>query len=622
MEDAHFCAFDIPIPPLLNTLNNSLKQVVGSDFSYPEKSICSQISFSSTSSDTTTVSEGNEWNLYYADNTLSLAGVFDGHGGAEVAQYCKEHYVTLFKKLLEYELEKKCQESLDSIIDTQIGTKLRGINVSDEELNTENPILSRDMQAILEEETRQGILPISDMELLKLPSTNLLINVLCKCFLHLDFLLSQKEGRDMLFDMVRVYQQNPMIWDMATEEPDETIDMEVENEDTPTSEESTLYGLTKENARRVLVDALRKQKSRDLQKERDKQVAKRKDDDSESEQNREEENKGKSKSKLDEEEETMENNHPSVYSEGDPEHMMVTEEDGSDEYSDLSLTQMKNILLRSEPGKNSGTTATVACLINVLVPEPFASSTTQKDVSKKQLQKPNMILAVANIGDSRCILSRNGVAINLSEDHKPEMEREFNRITAAGGTVVNGRVKGRLNLSRSIGDFRFKENAEMEIIDQMIIALPDVAVVSLNPMTDEFIVLACDGVWNCFTAQEVITMIHNLRRRPNEISLSSFDPKTNNMESDRLSTLTPIKESYEEPDRHIPSSERKKEVSSSEPLSFSEIAKTIIDRCCATTQDESENGPGYDNVTLIIIEIPPFYDSVRTQQGQLMELEG
>jgi serine/threonine protein phosphatase PrpC len=54
------------------------------------------------------------------------------------------------------------------------------------------------------------------------------------------------------------------------------------------------------------------------------------------------------------------------------------------------------------------------------------------------------------------VLSRNGKAIALSEDHKPENDIEKNRITKAGGTIMNGRVNGGLNLTRSLGDFYYK----------------------------------------------------------------------------------------------------------------------------------------------------------------------
>ena len=61
-------------------------------------------------------------------------------------------------------------------------------------------------------------------------------------------------------------------------------------------------------------------------------------------------------------------------------------------------------------------------------------------------------LSVANVGDSRCVLCRSGIALEMSVDHKPEDEHELNRIHKAGGKVTcEGRVNGGLNLSRALG---------------------------------------------------------------------------------------------------------------------------------------------------------------------------
>lgn len=85
-----------------------------------------------------------------------------------------------------------------------------------------------------------------------------------------------------------------------------------------------------------------------------------------------------------------------------------------------------------EPGKDSGCTAVVSLLIG-------------RD------------LYVANAGDSRCVVCRNGKAIEMSLDHKPEDDEESARIMKAGGTVtIDGRVNGGLNLSRAIGDHGYK----------------------------------------------------------------------------------------------------------------------------------------------------------------------
>jgi serine/threonine protein phosphatase PrpC len=48
--------------------------------------------------------------------------------------------------------------------------------------------------------------------------------------------------------------------------------------------------------------------------------------------------------------------------------------------------------------------------------------------------------------------------VALSEDHKPDDPKESNRISAAGGYVVEGRVNGNLNLSRALGDMEYKRD--------------------------------------------------------------------------------------------------------------------------------------------------------------------
>lgn len=62
----------------------------------------------------------------------------------------------------------------------------------------------------------------------------------------------------------------------------------------------------------------------------------------------------------------------------------------------------------------------------------------------------------ANAGDSRCVLSQSGTAIELSVDHKPDLATEKFRIEKAGGWVEDNRVNGSLNLSRSLGDMEYK----------------------------------------------------------------------------------------------------------------------------------------------------------------------
>lgn len=84
-------------------------------------------------------------------------------------------------------------------------------------------------------------------------------------------------------------------------------------------------------------------------------------------------------------------------------------------------------------------------------------------------------LMVANAGDSRAVLCRDGAAFALSYDHKPQQESEMERIRKSGGFVNQfGRVNGNLNLSRSVGDLKYKQAHFLPPAEQMITAEPDV----------------------------------------------------------------------------------------------------------------------------------------------------
>lgn len=90
-------------------------------------------------------------------------------------------------------------------------------------------------------------------------------------------------------------------------------------------------------------------------------------------------------------------------------------------------------------------------------------------------------LYVANAGDSRCILAVNGKAVPLSNDHKPKLVSEKNRILKAGYSIsIEGRIDGNLNLSRALGDLRYKRNKNLSAKEQAITAFPDVKVMPIT----------------------------------------------------------------------------------------------------------------------------------------------
>lgn len=63
----------------------------------------------------------------------------------------------------------------------------------------------------------------------------------------------------------------------------------------------------------------------------------------------------------------------------------------------------------------------------------------------------------SNAGDSRGVLCRDGKAVPLSDDHKPDNEGELLRISKANHMVEDSRVDGNLALSRAFGDFQYKD---------------------------------------------------------------------------------------------------------------------------------------------------------------------
>lgn len=112
----------------------------------------------------------------------------------------------------------------------------------------------------------------------------------------------------------------------------------------------------------------------------------------------------------------------------------------------------------------------------------------------------------ANAGDSRAVLGRstgNQMCFPLSDDHKPDNAPEKARIEAAGGFVEENRVNGSLNLSRSLGDFEYKSNSALDYTQQMVTCDPEIRSVA-RQNADQFIILACDGIWDCLTSEECV----------------------------------------------------------------------------------------------------------------------
>lgn len=109
------------------------------------------------------------------------------------------------------------------------------------------------------------------------------------------------------------------------------------------------------------------------------------------------------------------------------------------------------------------------------------------------------MIYVANCGDSRAVLSRDGQAVALTDDHKAAREDETARVEAAGGQILfwNGvRVMGLLAVSRAIGDHSLRP---------YVIAEPEVTIVNRHS-ADEILIMASDGLWDVMSNQEACNL--------------------------------------------------------------------------------------------------------------------
>jgi serine/threonine protein phosphatase PrpC len=167
-------------------------------------------------------------------------------------------------------------------------------------------------------------------------------------------------------------------------------------------------------------------------------------------------------------------------------------------------------------------------------------------------------LFAANVGDSRVVLCRaGGQCVELTSDHKPSRPDEAARVRAAGGFILHKRVMGELAITRAFGDKSFKMGIKAMLEDEadeiarglnensdtkdltapLVSAEPEIASMVRRAETmrrlrncwawmgyptdmiffslfhpqvlshqDEFLLLACDGLFDVFRSQDAIAL--------------------------------------------------------------------------------------------------------------------
>lgn len=115
-----------------------------------------------------------------------------------------------------------------------------------------------------------------------------------------------------------------------------------------------------------------------------------------------------------------------------------------------------------------------------------------------------------NVGDSRGIIKTRGQVQQMTVDHKPMVKSESDRVRKHGGYLSNTdgswRINGRLNLSRSIGDWTMRP---------FIVPTPTVSHhhrpdhTSTCGLADcnEYIVIASDGLFDVMQNEDITRIV-------------------------------------------------------------------------------------------------------------------
>lgn len=129
-------------------------------------------------------------------------------------------------------------------------------------------------------------------------------------------------------------------------------------------------------------------------------------------------------------------------------------------------------------------------------------------------------IIIANVGDSRAVFSSNGKVVRSTEDHKPQNTTESTRVVEAGGYIMMGRVCGNLAVSRALGDFTYKEVRTLPPEKQKISNCADITIIPRNDI-DDFLIVACDGIWDVVTNQQAVSFVSRLRKSNETASIAS-----------------------------------------------------------------------------------------------------
>ncbi|KAH0774432.1 hypothetical protein KY290_011569 [Solanum tuberosum] len=126
-------------------------------------------------------------------------------------------------------------------------------------------------------------------------------------------------------------------------------------------------------------------------------------------------------------------------------------------------------------------------------------------------------LLVANAGDCRAVLSRGGLAIEMSKDHRPSCVNERTRVESLGGFVDDGYLNGQLGVTRALGNWHINGLKEVDKGGPLS-AEPELKLLTLTK-EDEFLIIGSDGIWDVFRNQNAVDFARRRLQEHNNVKL-------------------------------------------------------------------------------------------------------
>ena len=144
---------------------------------------------------------------------------------------------------------------------------------------------------------------------------------------------------------------------------------------------------------------------------------------------------------------------------------------------------------------------------------------TQELIKEKIIMDKKTLYCI-NVGDTKCILTQTTGSRKLSYDDLVSDQNEYNRIVNEGGYVKNGRVCGKLMISRAFGDWETKQYG--------VICSPHVTKIDINENC-KYVIIASDGVWDVLDDLDVYKLsltTENAKNLCNDIIQNALDKES------------------------------------------------------------------------------------------------